>query len=100
MLPRPGRRRAGRRRAAPGTGRPGAHLAVGNRFGALEATGGGHAAELAALVGEDIPVLTVVAAKHLDAWRRFTGGMGEELPPRMAALRSWFTLAVGRRVPA
>lgn len=76
------------------------HLAVGNRFGALEATGGGHAAELAALVGEDIPVLTVVAAKHLDAWRRFTGGMGEELPPRMAALRSWFTLAVGRRVPA
>lgn len=76
------------------------HLAVTNRFGELEAAGGGFAAEMAALVGEGIPVLTVIALKHLDAWRRFTGGMGEELPARLSALRDWFTLAASREVSA
>lgn len=76
------------------------HLAVTNRFGELEATGGGYAAELGLLAGEGIPVLTVIATKHLDAWRRFTGGQGEELPLRQGALRDWFTLVAGREVPA
>lgn len=78
----------------------GVHLAVTNRFGELESQGGGFAAEIAALADARIPVLTVVAAKHLDGWRRFTGGLGEELPVRMSALRAWFTLAVGHEVPA
>lgn len=71
----------------------GVQLAVTNRFGELEATGGGFAAEMAALVEAGIPVLTVVAHRHLDAWRRYTGGLGDELPARTAALHSWFTLA-------
>lgn len=78
----------------------GVYLAVTNRFGELEATGGGFAAEIAALAGGGIPVLIVITHKHVDAWRRFTGGLGEELPARPAALRDWFTLAAGREVPA
>lgn len=75
------------------------HLAVTNRFGELEARGGGFAAEIAALADAGIPVLTVLAARHLDDWRRFTGGLGEELPARMTALRAWFRLLTGA-VPA
>ena len=67
-------------------------LAVANRFGALEAAGGGFAAELLALMAEDRPLLIVVGEKHLQAWRSFTGGLGEELPPRLSALQNWFTL--------
>lgn len=65
-------------------------LAVTNRFGELEAGGGGFAAEIAAFAEAGIPLLTVVARKHLDAWRRFTGGLGQELPADMAALQDWF----------
>lgn len=72
-------------------------LTVTNRFGALEAAGGGFAAELLALLAEERPLLTVVSEKHLQAWRSFTGGMGEELPPRLAALQSWFTLAMDQQ---
>lgn len=78
----------------------GVHLAVTNRFGELEAQGGGFVAEIAALADAGIPVMTVVAAKHLDGWRRFTGGLGEELPLRMSALSAWFTLVAGHRVHA
>ena len=65
-------------------------LAVTNRFGELEATGGGYAAELGLFAGAGIPVLTVAAHKHIEAWRRFTGGMGEELPLHLSALNGWF----------
>lgn len=69
-------------------------LTVANRFGALEAAGGGFAAELLALMADERPLMTVVSEKHLSAWRRFTGGLGEELPPRVSALQSWFSLAI------
>lgn len=48
-------------------------LVICNRFGSLEAESGGFAAELLALLAEDIPVLTVVATRHLQAWQRFSG---------------------------
>lgn len=48
-------------------------LVVCNRFGSLEAANGGFVAELLALLERGIPVLTVVAAAHLDAWQRFVG---------------------------
>ena len=48
-------------------------LVVCNRFGSLEATNGGFVAELLALLERGIPVLTVVAPAHIDAWRRFIG---------------------------
>ncbi|AVP57568.1 DUF2478 domain-containing protein [Pulveribacter suum] len=71
-------------------------LAIVNRFGELEAGGGGFVAELAALVGANVLVLTAVARKHLAAWRRFTGGEGVELPAQALALGSWFSAAARR----
>jgi hypothetical protein len=67
-----------------------AELAIANRFGPLEAEGGGLAAEMLALMAEGIPFLTIVAADHLSAWRNFTGGLGIELPAERAALEAWF----------
>ena len=72
-------------------------LVAVNRFGALEAAGGGFAGELLALLSEEIPVLTIVAPKHLAHWHDFTGGLATPLPPTMAALHAWFTQVVEQR---
>ncbi|WP_298211288.1 DUF2478 domain-containing protein [Acidovorax sp.] len=63
-----------------------------NRFGGLEAQGGGFVAEIAALAEAGIPVLTIVAPAHLPAWRALTGPLGQELPmPQpLQALCDWF----------
>lgn len=74
----------------------GADLAIANRFGALEAAGGGLAAEMLALMSEGQPVLTVVADRHLADWRHFSGQLGVELPPRLPALEAWFA-GLGRK---
>lgn len=68
----------------------GADLAVANRFGALEAGGRGLAAEMLALMGERVPLLTVVNETYLRDWRSFTGGCGAELEPKRLALEEWF----------
>ena len=65
-------------------------LVIVNRFGPLEAAGGGFVTEMLALMSDDIPVLTVVQQKHLTAWRHFTGGLAAELEPRREVLDSWF----------
>lgn len=67
----------------------GADLAIANRFGTLESTGGGLAGEMLALMAAPIPLLTVVKPPYLDAWRAFTGGLAAELPPRPDALEAW-----------
>ncbi len=67
-----------------------ADLTIANRFGPLEAEGGGLAAEMLAVMAEGIPFLTIVAAEYLPAWRHFTGGMSIELPADRAALEAWF----------
>lgn len=56
-------------------------LVVSNRFGGLEAEGAGFAAELLEVMSHGIPLLTVVATPHLEAWQRFTGG-AEVLSPQ------------------
>lgn len=68
----------------------GADLVVVNRFGGLEASGGGFAAEMLALMAEGIPLLTIVADKHLEAWQHFSGGTAHLLSPRAEALEAWF----------
>ena len=68
----------------------GADLAIFNRFGSLETAGGGFAAEMLTLMTEGVPVLTAVAAKHLAAWRNFTGEFAIELPPTRDAMVRWF----------
>lgn len=77
----------------------GADLAIFNRFGGLEAQGGGFAAEMLRLMAQDIPVLTVVPERFLDDWQHFTGGLYVELPPSKPALESWFQRLI-RTAPA
>jgi hypothetical protein len=63
-------------------------LVVSNRFGGLEAEGGGFASELLALMAQGVPVLTVVAARHVAAWQHFTGGAAL-LPAEPGAVQAW-----------
>lgn len=69
----------------------GADLAIANRFGALEAHGGGLAAEMLALMSDGVPLITVVSEDYLMDWRWFTGKAGVELPPCLPALEDWFS---------
>jgi hypothetical protein len=64
-------------------------LVVSNRFGGLEAEGGGFASELLALMSQGVPVLTVVATRHVAAWQQFTGGGAALLPADLAAVQAW-----------
>lgn len=73
-------------------------LVLANRFGALEAAGGGLADEMLALMSVQRPLLTAVSEAQLSAWRRFTGGYGNELIAARWALEEWFfTLQYGHR---
>ena len=67
-------------------------VVVTNRFGGLEAQGGGFVAEIAALAEAGIPLLTIVAPAHLAAWRALTGELGQELPmpQSVQVLHDWF----------
>lgn len=63
-------------------------LVVCNRFGRLEAEGGGFRAELLALIAAGIPVLTVVSPPHAEAWQSCTGG-APLLPARRVDIDAW-----------
>lgn len=67
-----------------------ADLVIVNRFGVLEAEGGGFATEMLELMARGYPVLTVVSEPNLEAWRKFTGGLALELSPDLAAIQAWF----------
>jgi len=69
-------------------GRP--DLVVVNKFGGLEKEGGGLADELLWAMAEGLPVLTSVAARHIDEWLEFCGGHCRLLRPDAAALWEWW----------
>jgi hypothetical protein len=69
----------------------GADLVIANRFGKLEASGGGLADDMLAVMVAGIPFLTLVAEPWLEEWRRFTGDAGALLSPRRADLDAWFS---------
>lgn len=71
-------------------------LVVCNRFGSLEATNGGFVAELLALLERGIPVLTVVAPAHVDAWQRFIGE-APLLPADPVAWAAWLDAVLLQR---
>lgn len=71
-------------------------LVVVNRFGSLESEGRGFRAELLDLLAEGIPVLTIVARRHREAWDRFSDG-AEVLPPRVDAVMGWLAAALPAR---
>ena len=68
-------------------------LVVSNRFGALEAEGGGFCAELLDILAEDMPLLTTVATRHVADWQRFTGGAAV-LPACAEAVSAWLTVTL------
>jgi nucleoside-triphosphatase THEP1 len=71
-------------------------LVVCNRFGALEAENGGFVAELLALLERGVPVLTVVASRHLNAWQRFVGE-APLLPADPAVWDAWIDAVMRQR---
>ena len=70
-----------------------ADLVISNRFGGLEASGGGFCSELLELMSRDVPVLTVVSPRHLQAWEQFTGG-ATVMPPEALAIERWLAATV------
>lgn len=68
-------------------------LLVVNRFGMLEAEGEGFRAEFLEILSQDVPLLTVVAARHVDAWQQFTGA-ATVLPADAQAVRDWLARTV------
>lgn len=64
-------------------------LLVINKFGKIEADGGGLRQAVAEAVDLGIPVLVGVPARNLDRWRAFAGPLAVELPADDAAVGSW-----------
>jgi hypothetical protein len=67
------------------------HLLVINKFGKVEAQGGGMRAAIADAVALGIPALVGVPVRNLDSWRAFTAGFATELAPETAAIERWLT---------
>ena len=65
-------------------------LLVLNRFGKLEAEGGGMIAELGQAVALGLPVVVCVPSRFREAWNGFAQGLDAQLRPRRDALDSWW----------
>lgn len=74
-----------------------ADLAVIPRFGVNEIAGGGHADAFGTLAAFGLPVLTAVRREDVEAWLRFTGGIGTLLACRLRVVRAWWEETDGRR---
>lgn len=68
-------------------------LVISNRFGGLEAGGGGFRQEVLALLASDVPLLTAVGTRYLGAWADFTGGAAV-LPAQADAIDAWLSRAL------
>jgi len=80
----------------------GPRLLIVNKFGKIEADGGGLRGAIAEAVDLGIPVLVGVPARNLDRWRAFAGPLAVELPAMPAAVTAWLEghgLAAGEAVP-
>lgn len=64
-------------------------LLVVNKFGKIEADGGGLRQAVAEAVDLGIPVLVGVPARNLDRWRAFAGSLASELPATVGAIADW-----------
>jgi molybdopterin molybdotransferase len=65
----------------------GADILILNRFGKLEAEGGGGRDLIAAAVAQAVPVLVAVPWRNIDAFRAFAGEFASEMP--IAAFEAW-----------
>ena len=59
-------------------------------FAKVEADRGGLAGAFAAAIEGEIPVLTAVSPKFMDAWTRFADPLFEVLPPEAEAIEAWW----------
>jgi hypothetical protein len=64
-------------------------LLVVNKFGKIEADGGGLRDAIAEAVGLGIPVLVGVPARNLDRWRCFAGALAVEIAAEVATIARW-----------
>jgi len=71
-------------------------LVVSNRFGDLEVRGGGFSEELLELMSREIPFLTTVSERNMQAWLAFTGG-ATLLPADPEVVAAWVAEAVRAR---
>lgn len=67
-----------------------ADIAVVERFGKTERDGGGLADDLLALMASGTPVVITVPEAELEAWHRFSGGLGEVLSCELDTLVKWW----------
>ena len=65
------------------------HLLVVNKFGKIEADGGGLRQAVAEAVDLGIPVLVGVPARNLDRWRAVAGSLAIELPATVGTIADW-----------
>ena len=74
-------------------------LLIVNRFGRLEAAGGGMLAEIARAFADGIALLVCVPARYRDAWNAFAGGLDAQLPPNREAIEAWWASAAEQPAP-
>jgi hypothetical protein len=67
-------------------------LLVVNRFGRLEAEGGGMLAEIAGAFADRIALLVCLPVRYRDAWNAFAGGLDSQLPPNREAIEAWWAM--------
>ena len=72
-------------------------LLVVNRFGRLEAEGGGMLAELGQAFVDGLPIVVCVPKRFLEAWNAFADGLDVKLPASADAIVAWWdTVAPAR----
>jgi uncharacterized protein DUF2478 len=64
-------------------------LLVLNKFGKVEAEGGGLVDPIAAAIDRGIPVIIGVPARNLAAWRTFAGDLAVEFAADFGAIAKW-----------
>lgn len=64
-------------------------LLVLNKFGKVEAEGGGMCALMANALERGIPAIIGVPERNLNAWRRFAGEFSTEISDDVAQIRAW-----------
>ncbi|PZA10400.1 3-dehydroquinate dehydratase [Rhodopseudomonas palustris] len=66
-------------------------LLIVNKFGRLEADGGGLSDVISDAVDQGIPVIVGVPERHLANWRCFTSGLAEEVSVDSPRVQQWLT---------
>ncbi len=72
-------------------------LLVLNKFGKVEAEGGGLVDPIAAAIDRGIPVIIGVPARNLAAWRAFAGELAVEFAGDFAEIADWLDLVCHQR---